>query len=48
VLGLRSGATRSRLHRARNQLAGLLGVATVSRRSPVTGLAGSPAKEEPT
>jgi RNA polymerase sigma-70 factor, ECF subfamily len=43
VLGLRSGAARSRLHRARNQLAGLLGVAATSRRPTVTG-AGKPAK----
>lgn len=33
VLGLRPGAARSRLHRARNQLAGLLGAAAITGRS---------------
>jgi RNA polymerase sigma factor (sigma-70 family) len=47
VLGLRSGAARSRLRRARNQLAGLLGVETVSRRPAMTDVAGKAAKEEP-
>jgi RNA polymerase sigma-70 factor (ECF subfamily) len=46
VLGLRAGAARSRLHRARNQLAGLLGVAVASRRPTVTGSAHRPASEE--
>lgn len=36
VLGLRAGAARSRLHRARNQLAGLLGAAAGSRRPTAT------------
>lgn len=44
VLGLRAGAARSRLHRARNQLAGLLGVAVGSRT--VTGSSHTPASEE--
>ena len=46
VLGLRPGAARSRLHRTRNQLAGLMGVAATSRRQTVTHSAGPPAKED--
>lgn len=46
VLGLRPGAARSRLHRTRNQLAGLLGVAATSRRPTVAGSAGPPAKKD--
>lgn len=46
VLGLRAGAARSRLHRARNELAGLLGVAVASRPPTVTGSAYGRATEE--
>ena len=46
VLGLRAGATRSRLHRTRNQLAGLLGARARPRRATATGAARPPRTKE--
>jgi RNA polymerase sigma-70 factor (ECF subfamily) len=48
VLGLKPAAARTRLHRARNQLAGVLGVATVSERRQSGGSLSADTLEERT
>jgi len=46
VLGVKPAAARTRLHRARNQLAGLLGAPTISeRRSTINGASATAAEE---